>query len=298
MYPTICDCGDHSRRSAAVRVARSLFTPTTLQRALETLGFVQADPIRAPARAQDLTLRHRVRDYRAGDLERRYTTLDVEEDFFINYGFITRSIQALMHPRADLSPWPTARMKQAKALLEFVRERGPVHPRDVDRAFLARHGDELLGRIVERHDASAEHALPWSAARGAARRRHPHLRGARSSAPPACRPAAAAAAARRRSTRWSIVSRRRKYAPLPGASLSALVSRLRYGVPQWHGELQRRPASGQSSDCRMRMSMVWTGTGRQASAGVGAPGDGPPAGAFRSGRLGPPPFRAAMGLGV
>jgi hypothetical protein len=32
-------------RSAAV--ARSLFAPTTLPRALDTVGFVQADPIRA-----------------------------------------------------------------------------------------------------------------------------------------------------------------------------------------------------------------------------------------------------------
>ena len=51
------------------------------------LKFVQADPIRAPARAQDLTLRHRVKGYRVGDLERRYATLDVEEEFFVNYGF-------------------------------------------------------------------------------------------------------------------------------------------------------------------------------------------------------------------
>ena len=60
---------DDVRRLA---VARSLFPPTTLKRALDRMGFVQADPIRAPARAQDLTLRHRVKDYRAGDLERRY----------------------------------------------------------------------------------------------------------------------------------------------------------------------------------------------------------------------------------
>ena len=63
-------------------VARTLFPPTTLQKAIERLGFVQADPIRAPARAQDLTLRHRVIGYRAGDLERRYAKLDVDEDFF------------------------------------------------------------------------------------------------------------------------------------------------------------------------------------------------------------------------
>ena len=77
---------DDLRRFA---VARSLFPPTTLPRALDRLGFVQADPIRAPARAQDLTLRHRVAGYRAGDLERRYPALAVEEDDFINYGFVT-----------------------------------------------------------------------------------------------------------------------------------------------------------------------------------------------------------------
>jgi len=95
---------DDIRRFA---VARSLFPPTTLKRALDKLGFVQADPIRAPARAQDLMLRHRVKSYRVGDLERRYAKLGIEEDFFINYGFVTRSVQALMHPRSAESrlPW-------------------------------------------------------------------------------------------------------------------------------------------------------------------------------------------------
>src|SRR4029077_19544191 len=120
----------HLRRLA---VAQSLFTPTTLKRALDRLGFVQADPIRAPARAQDLMLRHRVKEYRAGDLERRYAKLGVEEDFFVNYGFVTRSIQALMHPRSDTLL--TARRKQAQLLLDFVRERGSVHPREVDDHF-------------------------------------------------------------------------------------------------------------------------------------------------------------------
>src|ERR1700757_3140141 len=101
-------------------VARSLFRPTTLKRALDRLGFVQADPIRAPARAQDLILRHRVKDYHAGDLERLYPRLGIEEDFFIAYGLLTKSIQALMHPRANAGvpaegsgPWPAAREKQA-----------------------------------------------------------------------------------------------------------------------------------------------------------------------------------------
>jgi uncharacterized protein YcaQ len=39
-----------------------------LKAAIDRLGFVQADPIRSPARTPDLILRHRVRGYRAGDL--------------------------------------------------------------------------------------------------------------------------------------------------------------------------------------------------------------------------------------
>ena len=126
---------DDLRRHA---VARSLFAPTTLARAIARLGFVQADPIRAPARAQDLTLRHRVADYRAGDLERRYPKLAVEEDFFINYGFLPRGTQALMHPRTARTVWTAARWTQARAVQDFVRERGVVHPRDVDAHF--QHG--------------------------------------------------------------------------------------------------------------------------------------------------------------
>ena len=97
------------RRSQLRRyaVARSLFPPTTLAAAIDALGFVQADPIRAPARAQDLILRHRVAGYRAGDLERQYRTLEVEEDFFVNYGFLARRVQALMHPRGGFGAWPS-----------------------------------------------------------------------------------------------------------------------------------------------------------------------------------------------
>src|SRR5256885_8512271 len=114
---------DDLRRHA---VARTLFTPTTLPAAIQRLGFVQADPIRAPARAQDLTLRHRVRDYRAGDLERRYAKLDVEEDYLVNYGFLPSAIQRLMHPRTARTPWNAARKKRAQALLEFIRQRGAL----------------------------------------------------------------------------------------------------------------------------------------------------------------------------
>src|SRR5215468_8424115 len=112
--------------------ARTLFAPTTLPRAITRLGFVQADPISAPAPAQDLILRHRVDGYRAGDLERRYPELALEEGFFINYGFVRRSHYLLMHPRRRRAyPGHGARMsKRMRDVLAFVHERGAVHPRE------------------------------------------------------------------------------------------------------------------------------------------------------------------------
>src|SRR5258706_11362662 len=107
---------DDLRRFA---VSRSLFRPTTLKRAVERLGFVQADPIRAPARAQDLTLRHRVKGYRAGDLERLYSSLAIEEDHFINYGFVSRSVYALMHPPHHPKREFKALNSRGRAGLEF-----------------------------------------------------------------------------------------------------------------------------------------------------------------------------------
>jgi uncharacterized protein YcaQ len=123
---------DQLRRYA---IARSLFRPTNLQRAVQRLGFVQADPIRAPARAQDLVLRHRVVDYRAGDLEAKYEALPIEEEFFINYGFLSREQQQLMHPRTARRVWSKARRAEADAVLDFVKQRGVVHPREVNEAF-------------------------------------------------------------------------------------------------------------------------------------------------------------------
>src|SRR6187431_1597120 len=124
----------HLDELRAFAVARSLFPPTTLARALERFGFVQADPIRAPARAQDLTLRHRVAGYRAGDLERHYADLDVEEDVFINYGFVSRDVFALMHPREKPPKAGNLRTRRHK-VLAFVGEKGDVHPSEVDAHF-------------------------------------------------------------------------------------------------------------------------------------------------------------------
>src|SRR6266487_3926305 len=87
---------DDLRRFA---VARSLFKPASLKRALDRLGFVQADPIRAPARAEDLILRQRVAGYRAGDLARRYAGLDLEEGVLYAYGFLAPGVWRWWRPR-------------------------------------------------------------------------------------------------------------------------------------------------------------------------------------------------------
>jgi uncharacterized protein YcaQ len=215
-------------------VARNFPKPTTLRRALERIGFVQADPIRAPARAQDLILRLRVNNYRAGDLDRKYTSLDIEEDFFINYGYVTRALQTLMHPRAESRVpaddigrgWPVAQRRRAKLLLEFVRDRGVVHPREVDENF-------SHGKVTNYWGGSSNattHLLDAMHYRGMLRvvRRekgirlysaHQHSNGAQLD-----RVASLDALA-------DVVIQ--IYAPLPAPSLSSYLRRLRYAAPQW-----------------------------------------------------------------
>src|ERR1700722_7055948 len=100
-------------------IARSLFKPTSLPRAIARLGFVQAAPMRAPARAQDLILALRVKDYRAGDLERRYPRLAIEEAFFFNYGFLPRETLALLHPRSAPRAWDARMEARAEEVLAF-----------------------------------------------------------------------------------------------------------------------------------------------------------------------------------
>ena len=220
---------DDLRRFA---VSRSLFTPTTLQLALDRLGFVQADPIRAPARAQDLTLRHRVVGYRAGDLERRYARLDVHEDFFVNYGFVTGAVQALMHPRVGRTHWTAARGRQVRALLDFVRTRGPVHPREVDTHFshgsVTNYWGGSSNATTHLLDAMHYRGLLRVARREAGIRIyavHTHPTGSRD------------AATRRLQLDALVNVIVGKYAPLPEGSLSSLVRRLRLAVPHWAGEL-------------------------------------------------------------
>ena len=217
---------DQLRRYA---VARSLFPPTTLARAIARLGFVQADPIRAPARAQDLTLRHRVKDYRAGDLERRYARLGIEEDFFVNYGFLPTATHALMHPREARTKWPKAQLKKAEAILEFVRAHRVVHPRDVDAEFLHGKVTNWFGGSSNATTQLLDGLHYRGLLRVARREGGIRLYAAREATPAHDDPKAALDA-----LVDVIVT---KYAPLPAASFGQLLSHLAgIGTPQWRGE--------------------------------------------------------------
>jgi len=216
--PTLSDL----RRYA---ISRSLFKPTTLRRAIAKLGFVQADPIRAPARAQDLTLRHRVADYRAGDLERRYSKLPIEEDFFVNYGFVPREMQLLMHPRTAQQRWSKARWRKANEVLEFVREREVVHPREVDAHFAHGKATNWFGGSSNASTQLLD-GLHYRGLLRIARREG----GVRLYAERVANEAHADPVAAMDALVDVIVN---KYAPLPASSLAQLIVLLKFAVPHW-----------------------------------------------------------------
>jgi hypothetical protein len=246
-------------------VARSLFPPTTLPRALAKLGFVQADPIRAPARAQDLTLRHRVAGYKAGDLERRYAKLELEEGFFVNYGFLGRDDYLRMHPGRVRQPWDDAAKRQARAVMRFIRRRGSVHPREIEARFghgkatnywggTSNAGTQLLDamhyrgllRVVKRESGVRVYA-----------------------AQP--RPRTSGTVAMRLDALIDIIVR--KYAPLPAASLANLVGRLRLGAPQWADRMKPalRRAQRRLSHARIDgMEWYWPADEDPEQSDVGA----------------------------
>lgn len=128
------------RRALVARAFAGPLARAALGDAVARLGFVQADPIRAPARAQDLVLRHRVRGYRAGDLERHYPALGLDEGFVYAYGFVPPDTHRLLHPRGGPEPAGLER-----DVLAFVRRAGPTHPDALLEAFGARRETNYWG---------------------------------------------------------------------------------------------------------------------------------------------------------
>ncbi|WP_313138868.1 crosslink repair DNA glycosylase YcaQ family protein [Stenotrophomonas sp.] len=241
---------DQLRRYA---VSRTLFAPTTLMAAIRRLGFVQADPIRAPARAQDLTLRHRVKDYRAGDLERRYARLPVEEDCLVNYGFLPREHVALMHPRVPKRAWDAATRRRAEQVLAFVQAQGAVHPREVDQVFA--HG-RVTNYWGGTSNASTQ-LLDGMHYRGLLRVQRRDS-GTRIYAPALHAPLEADGLTAQQRAEVLLALVVRKYAPLPAASLTYLVRLLGYGAPHLAAPLQQalRDARAQLASCTVD-GTVW-----------------------------------------
>src|SRR5437762_6755422 len=120
----------------AYAVARTFFQEDDPVAGVRSLGFVQIDPIRAPARAQDLILRHRVVHYRAGDLEAHFPELPLVEDFVHVYGVLPEASLDLLHPRRRHHTWRVEREHPALArkILDYIERNGPTHPRELTRA--------------------------------------------------------------------------------------------------------------------------------------------------------------------
>jgi uncharacterized protein YcaQ len=238
-------------------IARSLFQVTSLPRAIARLGFVQADPMRAPARAQDLILAHRVKHYRAGELERRYPRLAIEEAFFVNYGFMPRETLVLLHPREAPCAWDARMLARAQEVLAFVRQQGHVRPKDVQAHFdhgrIKRWGGNLNAST---HLLEGLHyrGLLRVARREAGTRVYQAIEYAAQDNSPEARVA-------RAGQLLDMVVQ--LYAPLPAASLGYLCRLLRDGVPHLAAEvrqIQEPPA----------MPMLWStaccGSGRGTSS--------------------------------
>ena len=236
------------------RVVREcLFAPLGLGPAVARMGFVQADPIRAPARAQDLILRHRVPGYRAGDLEREYPALGLDEDVVYAYGFVPPSTRQLLHPRAGEEPAGLAR-----DVLAFVRERGPTHPRDLVRAFGARGERNAWGGQSRATTRALEHLHYWGFLRVARREA-----GVRVYEP--ARLATESLAPDERVRRLALLVAG-LFGPLPEVSLRGLMRLARYAVPRVDGratvisrllrtgELERGEVDG--------VAYVWAAAGR------------------------------------
>lgn len=208
-------------RLRAQAISHSLFRPTTLKGAIERLGFVQADPIRSPATAQDLVLRHRVKNYRAGDLERRYHSLGIEEDFLYAYGFLPRHVRELLHPRVahDLTPLDSEVLAAVRA------GGGPVHPRKLDALFGRERAVNGWGGFSQ----STKIALERLHHRGLLRiaRRDNGVRVYEAAATPSADPPPPDERLRKLVTVIANV-----LAPVPEQTLRALTARLRRSIPR------------------------------------------------------------------
>ncbi|HEV3141392.1 MAG TPA: crosslink repair DNA glycosylase YcaQ family protein, partial [Vicinamibacterales bacterium] len=138
----------------------------------------------------------------------------------------------LIHPRTTgLRPFAAKHAREAELIMQFVRERGEVHPREVNAHFARGTTRNYWGgqSNATTHLMSQMHY--WGMLRITRRDRGIRVYAVRERAPDADR----ADVPRRLDALVDVAVR--LYAPLPAPSLRILVRGFRYAVPQWRREL-------------------------------------------------------------
>jgi uncharacterized protein YcaQ len=243
---------DQLRRYA---VGRSLRMHRHIAAAVAHQGYVQADPIRAPARAQDLILRHRVKNYRIDDLENRYPSLPVFEDMFHNYGFFPEEHRELLYPRVLSPRWREfmrTHQRLRRRVLAYLEQQGEAHPRDIEDALAAGARENGWGGSSSATTLMLE---------GLHREGRAHIvrrdAGIRVYAPCDAPRAALSAIARAEGKIRLIVN---LYAPIPRRSLNSLMSVIGRHAPSpdFHGRLQKMIDRGEFREETIDgLSYVW-----------------------------------------
>ncbi len=227
------------RRAAVHHAFLEAADPLT---AVERLGFVQADPIRAPARAQDLILRQRVADYRADDINRAYEDGGLDEGMFYAYGFAPSKVWPLLQRRR-----PDDLNELESKVLAAVHDAGPTHPNDV-----AELGGPRKRNAWGGHSRAAKLALESLHRRGLLRVSH-RIKGVRcyEAAPDYQTPADL----ERYHSLVMLVAR--VMGPLPYKSLRSLAAGLRRRVPEVRSHVQELKALVKTGQLVHQGDWIW-----------------------------------------
>ncbi len=203
-------------------VNSSLFPATTLGRATRRLGFVQADPLRVPARAQDLILRQRVHDYVVGDLDRGYKQLALEEDFLYAHGFMPRTTWRLLHPRGQSELTTTERK-----VLDIVTSRRSLHPQELEIHLGKGREINAWGSYSKTTTRCLERLLHQGLIRITGRANGTRLYGRAAAPHDPLEP--------EERLRQLVLLLAKIFSPSPESSLRAVIQHLRRGAPELHG---------------------------------------------------------------
>ncbi len=145
-------CGSETAKLANLSTIPLTLTKTTLlelalsnglaryksiQECIDDWGFIQADPIPAPAKAADVFLFQRVKGYRRGMLEEQYPRLHAEEEYFCNYGFVSRGLYKTLLGRSFDKPMQIEKEHPETFALakQWIEGKEDIHPKDMAQEF-------------------------------------------------------------------------------------------------------------------------------------------------------------------